>query len=956
MPPAAAADLIDVPPEPTDPAPLIERDGEVAVIRQLITDAAGGHGGAVVLEGPTGMGISTLLATGHRLARASGLLCLSTRGSELGQDFPFGLAIRLYEPLWANHPAAADPEAFAGPVALAAALLRHRGIDVAPEDGDRWFAVIQGLLMASQNLAQAGSGLALIVDDLQWSDAASLRFLAYLGESVAELPIALLVGGRPARAVADRPALTGLRRLATTQVLRPAPLSGDGVSGFVRRRYPNAAPGFIAACARATAGVPGLLSELVGECSRRKLAPTAANAFGVSDIVPEGIVEMVRTELETMSAPARRVAEGAAVLGTGATVREVGRLGELETEQLLSAVDELVAGGILSPGLPTFAAPILRSAVAASLSAARRAQIHLQAARILTQTGADVSRIADQLLHTPPTGFDQALPPLCEAARRALHAGAADRAVKLLQRALAEDPEPTIRAEILADLGTAEARCGTPTAAERFSEARRLTGDPSRRAQLAVAQSEILYAGGDYRVAAGELAAAARELGDGDPDLGLELTARYVANAALVPELHHRALELRERLLSGLRDDLTPRQRAAVAHTVVLDAALGAPRARVRELAELVGSDGLVPAEPGLEMAGVLVCLGLVIADELELAIEHADRLLEAVAAPRQTHLDQALTCVRAWAHYHQGDINAAETDANLALGIDSDEETSFARFALAIIGCCHIQRGQLNQAAAELSRLEPLEGQPPLAQALMLDIRAQLRLAELAPEAALEDATAAGALMESLLPGASPGLIPWRSRSALVQLALGQPARAEELAETELANARRIGLTASVVRGLRITGLALGPRGITRLAEAAAVGDAHPTRLEHIRALIDYGAALRRRNQRSDAREPLRRGLDLSHRGGASRLEARARTELTASGGRPRRPAASGLDSLTVSQRRVAELAARGLTTRQIAEALFVRPKTVEFHLRQTYMKLGVNTREGLADLVLAA
>jgi DNA-binding CsgD family transcriptional regulator len=81
--------------------------------------------------------------------------------------------------------------------------------------------------------------------------------------------------------------------------------------------------------------------------------------------------------------------------------------------------------------------------------------------------------------------------------------------------------------------------------------------------------------------------------------------------------------------------------------------------------------------------------------------------------------------------------------------------------------------------------------------------------------------------------------------------------------------------------------------------------------------------------------------------------LAARARTELVATGARPRRPARSGTESLTASQRRVAELAARGLTNRQIADSLFVTPKTVEFHLRHIYQKLHLSSREQFAEAI---
>ncbi|MBV8711002.1 MAG: helix-turn-helix transcriptional regulator [Solirubrobacterales bacterium] len=208
-----------------------------------------------------------------------------------------------------------------------------------------------------------------------------------------------------------------------------------------------------------------------------------------------------------------------------------------------------------------------------------------------------------------------------------------------------------------------------------------------------------------------------------------------------------------------------------------------------------------------------------------------------------------------------------------------------------------------------------------------------------------------AGALLEEHLCHASPGSVGWRSSAALAHLALGEPERARRLVEQELADAHAAGVTRIVIRDLRILGLALGGErgGLEKLAEAVAIGEAQPRRLEHVRALIDYGAALRRAGRRVDARDPLRQGLDLSHRGGAGVLESRARAELIAAGGRPRRSSLTGVESLTASQRRVAELAASGLTNRQIAQTLFLTVKTIESHLAAAYSTLDITSRQQL-------
>jgi DNA-binding CsgD family transcriptional regulator len=145
------------------------------------------------------------------------------------------------------------------------------------------------------------------------------------------------------------------------------------------------------------------------------------------------------------------------------------------------------------------------------------------------------------------------------------------------------------------------------------------------------------------------------------------------------------------------------------------------------------------------------------------------------------------------------------------------------------------------------------------------------------------------------------------------------------------------------------------GAQGLTRLHEAVRVLEGSPARLEHARALVELGAALRRANQRAAAREPLRDGLELAQACGATRLIERARTELLAAGARPRRELRSGVDALTASERRIAQMAASGMSNPEIAQALFVTIKTVEGHLSGVYRKLDVRSRGELPAALTA-
>jgi DNA-binding CsgD family transcriptional regulator len=151
---------------------------------------------------------------------------------------------------------------------------------------------------------------------------------------------------------------------------------------------------------------------------------------------------------------------------------------------------------------------------------------------------------------------------------------------------------------------------------------------------------------------------------------------------------------------------------------------------------------------------------------------------------------------------------------------------------------------------------------------------------------------------------------------------------------------------------GMAALGLATvsPPReALPMLQEAVESLEGTSADLEFAKAVVEYGAALRRAGKRMEARDHLRRGLELAHRAGARPLATRARDELVAAGGRPRKPVFTGIDALTASELRVARMAATGATNRDIAQRLFVTQKTIETHLRHVFEKLNISTREEL-------
>jgi DNA-binding CsgD family transcriptional regulator len=191
------------------------------------------------------------------------------------------------------------------------------------------------------------------------------------------------------------------------------------------------------------------------------------------------------------------------------------------------------------------------------------------------------------------------------------------------------------------------------------------------------------------------------------------------------------------------------------------------------------------------------------------------------------------------------------------------------------------------------------------------------------------------------------------RLRLAEALAEAGERDEAAALADAAVEDARRAGTSGALGAALRVRART-GSDPVPALDEAVATLAKSPLRLEHARALHDLGAALRRAGRPGDARAPLRAALDRAQQAEAARLERLAREELAASGARPRRTALRGVDALTPSERRVADLVASGLTNREVAEALWVTRKTVEVHLARVYEKLGVKGRTELPAVLI--
>ena len=201
---------------------------------------------------------------------------------------------------------------------------------------------------------------------------------------------------------------------------------------------------------------------------------------------------------------------------------------------------------------------------------------------------------------------------------------------------------------------------------------------------------------------------------------------------------------------------------------------------------------------------------------------------------------------------------------------------------------------------------------------------------------------------------GENPAMFPWRSAAALSLAELGRRSEAQTLAADEVQRAQAFGAPRAIGIALRAQAL-VGPQSQRSqgLAAALSVLADSPARLERARVLIDLGATLRAAGQRTAARGPLLDGLTRATRCGARTLERQGPDQVAAIGVRPRGIDGAGPDSLTASELRVAELAAKGGTNREIAQTLFVTEKTVETHLGRAFRKLDITSRRQLPDVL---
>ncbi|MET9518294.1 AAA family ATPase [Streptomyces sp. NPDC002994] len=945
---------------------LLEREDELRRLGAAISRAEAGAGMVVAVEGSAGIGKTRLLRAAMERAAESGMAVVSARGGQMETEFAFGVARQLFEPVLTATETSEREVLLEGAAAPAAWLLGGGPADRLgePFGGDRSFATLHGLYGLTAKLA-ARTPLLMVVDDAHWADAPSLRFLGYLARRVYGLPVLLLVAVRPEDPGAHGLLLTELVAGPEVDVVRPGPFTLDAVRTLVQDTF-AAVPldsGFVRGCWTTTGGNPFLVTQLIDTLRSRGAQPASAAVEQVGELGLETVSRWITLRLAGLRPSATALAAAVAVLGDGADVAQVAGLAGLDPAECDEAVDGLISINILRDAdHPAFVHPLVRWAIYAQLPPRRRARGHRDAARLLWHTGAAVERVASHLLAAAPAGDEEVIEILLDAARSASRKGAPDLAVRYLKRALAEPAPDTSRPELLRELGAAEQSAGQfADASQDLRRALECTDDMAAKIEIAFRLRTALVWSDRAHEVAPALGGLIAEAAERDSQGALLLEAA-VAGALQVDLSTPR--ELRERVRQvvapALAGEPVPAHIASLAAVEALLA--NEPAARVVRLAEEATRGWYQVPEfaRGPMRAQLLVALIFADGDAL------ARRLLDDEVEDAHHHGSAAqflnAAVLRSTLFHRLGMLAEAEADARAALeaahlqsgrgrsGSVRSAHSLHAPMAVAVLVDSLIERGNVGDAEQLLAETGLADADSPLLLfTLLIGARARLRAAQGRTSEAVNELMALGARMESAI--VTPALVPWRSQAAHALVAADADA-ARRLAREELGLARVFGAPRTL--GVALRAAALTGRGDERvhlLREAVAVLEDSPARLEQARSLVELGAVLRRQGHRLEARTALERGMDGAWSCGATVLAQRAREELRVGGARPRRLALSGVDALTGAERRVADLAARGSTNRQIAQALVISPATVETHLRHVFRKLDIASRKQLVQ-----
>ncbi|MFF8788746.1 AAA family ATPase [Streptomyces sp. NPDC015125] len=917
---------------------LLDREAELVL---TATALRSGRGALVLATGPLGVGKSALLDGIGELGAAQGAQHLRVSAAPMERDFSFGVARQLLEPVLRH----ASPEERArwepGVVSRA-----RRAFDAGRPDGAAPDA-LDGLTALVENMARDQPVL-MLVDELQWADSATLRWLRHLGERLSALPVVLVCAVREGDSLTGHPAVQSVIRHAT-HVLRPGNLTLHDSHEMIRRYYGEAVDAaFALACHQATGGNPLLLTCLLEDAAPRSLQPTAGHAETVAALRPASLQHRLLQRLDAQSEQVRRTARAVAVVGDDTNPELLSRLADLDTAGRDHALRQLADLG-LTTGMqcPRFVHSLVRESVVEGIPLKERTAMHELAAELLHRAGRPPEQVARHLMALTAPTFPWATQVLRSAAFTAQRRGAPEIAARYLRRALLDSLPDSDRADLLVDLATSERSFAPYASVRHIAQAALLCDGPRQRAQAVVRlapssfSSTLLPVHELLRETADALGPEHLLQGP-DRELALRLEAR-IRQAAL-PDAEQLA-DSTARLVG-----LGPEPRTGtVAERELLAPLLGAatfsnalPADEVAQQANRVlACEPALPSHVHTTLPLVVACL--VAADSVERLGSWLDAAQQN-AVGRQSRVEEAMIGTeQALVSLARGRLTQAKGQALAAFELAGAKHEEVFTLSSMTLASCAILTGDDQLADRLLAVKYRAEDEPYVSSGLsMLKGQSAARKGDL--ESALDYFLGAGRRLEQC-GWLNPALLPWASAAAFLHLYLGERKPAVELSALEVERARAWGAPGPLGRALRVhSHMVEGPDSTEVLLEAVEVLRHSANRFERCQALLDLGRQVGPADARG--RAALRHAREEAAECDVPWLARRVEESLA---GAPPDPEATR-SQLTPAERKVAELAASGLTNQLIADKLNITCRAVEKHLTSCYRKASIPGRAHLA------
>ncbi|MEV6716787.1 BREX system ATP-binding domain-containing protein [Lentzea sp. NPDC051208] len=940
---------------------LVGRDAELKRIAEALESAKAMTPTTLLVEGATGIGKTALLEAACELAHERGFVVCRATASPMEREMPFAVVQQLFEHLHQElSPGRDDAITPHGRDVIAG----HFTAKVDEFEEIQVHQAIRGVYRFTAGLAQR-SPLCLVIDDVQWTDVPSLRWLNYLVHRVVKLPLAILMARTSGIQPTDPLLIAELE--IYSERLKLAVFKTQDVVHLTERvlgRTPDKK--FAEAVVHATNGCPMVTGHILGLMRERSLPPDE-NAAG--NLLRPDFQELGQSMLARLNRQSRGLVEIAKAIAVvaPADLDLLTAVTGTNTGAAADQVRQLEGMGVLTPeGKLTFTHSVIKNAIESAVCYGEREELHAEAARFLHHTRAPAVLVARHVLRTSSRLGAWAVEALRTAADTLIVEGDPRAGASLLNRAFEEDLSVEQRKDLLLRLGHAEIYFDPRMAVVHIEEGMTGLDDPEKVLAVACRLAQVLYLDGAYDSASDVLRRTMAEVG---PKIPGATDVLRLLERVTVPSRDPTADQVDFRRFDEQEWRRGDARGRALAGLIAEDASnRGVDLALCRETALTALSGGVTSIlQHPQRMIGVLN--SLLRADEAELVMRHCNEIL--LEAHRQGLSLIALLAhtLRSRAHHYCGSFTEAVADAKLALSAARTAKLPPDHFGhvYAIDAQVRAQLALGDVDAAE-NALRPFGRSRALPQTwhhtALLHARGALRMELGDNEEALADQLECGERFEAW-GRPSPALRPWRSYAALAHLRLEQPKPALDLALQELKLAREWGAPTVIGRALLTVGIVTGGSAAAPwLTEAESLLRPSPARMLHAQVLLELAATWWDNGQRDAARQHFAEARMLSEQCGIV-VEPGERLAGLTSGSTPGAqvpqppeptkvvppdPRTNAL-ALTPHEYRVASLVLEGNSNDEIAHKLNVSRRTIEFHLTSIYRKLGVRRRTQLSS-----